>query len=580
MGKMERLHTYTDIPVVDASGDQLGIEKYVDGLSKFIKSCETPMTIAIQGDWGSGKTSMMNMVKQRMEAGSNIKSIWFNTWQYSQFDGGEQLSVLFINDLVDKLAADDAESKKLKKAVGLLKTVTLAAADKLVGERVSDFLDSELEENKGKSASELMVNFKKQFQGCIDKIVKEKRADRVVVFVDDLDRLNPARAVELLEVLKLFLDCTNCVYVLAIDYGVVLRGTRDKFGDIEESKGRNFFDKIIQVPFKMPVATYDIKSYVNRMLEELSIHITAKKYQEQLITFIQNTTGTNPRSMKRLFNLYSLLDIIAGSESDERRKSILLSLLCLQHSYDDLYDMIAENRSALSETDLEAMAGEKDLHELSEDLQKMLEEHGITADNWEKYSDLMEKFIGLVVSNPSAGITKEDMAVLRQVITVSSITATGNQDGAEKAGRGARHSHEWDSTFSLYPISASLEKENAPTGWDNAKIRSFTLQGERVEVETFAAMLQQVLGRLYQRDPAQFMRVRENASVRILETLFYGTKRTGLNVPLAIPRTDMAVEGKTGNGAKVRELRALLDALGIAQSQLLLELKLAHRIEQ
>ena len=580
MGKMERLHTYTDIPVVDASGDQLGIEKYVDGLSKFIKSCETPMTIAIQGDWGSGKTSMMNMVKQRLEAGSHIKSIWFNTWQYSQFDGGEQLSVLFINDLVDKLAADDAESKKLKKAVGLLKTVTLAAADKLVGERVSDFLDGELEENKGKSASELMVNFKKQFQDCIDKLVKEKKADRVVVFVDDLDRLNPARAVELLEVLKLFLDCTNCVYVLAIDYGVVLRGTRDKFGDIEESKGRNFFDKIIQVPFKMPVATYDIKSYVNRMLEELSIHIADKAYQERLITFIQSTTGTNPRSMKRLFNLYSLLDIIAASENDDRRKSILLSLLCLQHSYDDLYDMIAENRSALSEADLESMASEKDLHELSDELQKMLEEHGIMAGNWEKYSDLMEKFIGLVVSKPSAGITKEDMAVLRQVITVSSITATGNQDGAEKAGRGARHSHEWDGAFSLYPISAPLEKENAPTGWDNAKIRSFTFQGERVEVETFAAMLQQVLGRMYQRDPAQFMRVRENASVRILETLFYGTKRTGLNVPLSIPRTDMAVEGKTGNGAKVRELRALLDALGIAQSELLLELKLAHRIEQ
>lgn len=580
MGKAERLHTYTDIPLADASGDQLGIEKYVDGLSKFIKSCETPMTIAIQGDWGSGKTSMMNMVRQRLETGTNIKSIWFNTWQYSQFDGGEQLSVLFINDLVDKLAADDSESKKLKKAVGLLKTVTLAAADKLVGERVSDFLDSELEESKGKSASELMVNFKKQFQDCIDKIVKEKKADRVVVFVDDLDRLNPARAVELLEVLKLFLDCTNCVYVLAIDYGVVLRGTRDKFGDIEESKGRNFFDKIIQVPFKMPVATYDIKNYVNRMLEELSIHITDKKYQEQLIDFIQNTTGTNPRSMKRLFNLYSLLDIIAGSENDERRKSILLSLLCLQHSYDDLYDMIAENRGTLSAAELEAMASGKDFHELSEDLQKMLEDHGITADNWEKYNSLMERFLHLVVSNPNTGITKEDMAVLRQVITVSSITATGNQDDTEKTGKGVRHSHEWDAAFSLYPIYAPLEKENAPTGWDNAKIRSFTFLGERGEAETFASMLQQVLGRLYRRNPEQFMRVRENVSVRILETLFFGTKRTGLNVALSIPGTDMAVEGKTGNGAKVRELRALLDALGIAQSELLLELRLAHRVEQ
>ena len=162
--------------------------------------------------------------------------------------------------------------------------------------------------------------------------------------MDDLDRLNPTRAVELLEVLKLFLDCTNCVYVLAIDYGVVQRGIRDKFGDMEDSKGRSFFDKIIQVPFKMPVANYNIKQYVEDILKALSIRIQDKERREQLVEFIQNTTGTNPRSMKRLFNLYSLLDIISDSEDDEYRKIVLLALLCLQHSYDNLYNFIVENR--------------------------------------------------------------------------------------------------------------------------------------------------------------------------------------------------------------------------------------------
>ena len=106
--------------------------------------------------------------------------------------------MLFISDLVDKLAMDDADSKRLKQAVGLLKTMTMAAADRLVGERVSSFLDEEMDGGRAKSASELMVNFKKQFQACIDKVVKEKKMSRVVVFVDDLDRLNPTRAVELL----------------------------------------------------------------------------------------------------------------------------------------------------------------------------------------------------------------------------------------------------------------------------------------------------------------------------------------------------------------------------------------------
>ena len=50
----------TDIPAEGMSEDLFHIESYIDGLSVFIKECATPMTVSIQGDWGSGKTSMMN----------------------------------------------------------------------------------------------------------------------------------------------------------------------------------------------------------------------------------------------------------------------------------------------------------------------------------------------------------------------------------------------------------------------------------------------------------------------------------------------------------------------------------------
>ena len=82
------------------------------------------------------------------------------------------------------------------------------------------------------------------FQELIDKKAGEK--GRVIIFVDDLDRLDPARAVELLEVLKIFLDCRKCVFVLAIDYGVVARGVKAKYGgDFNDEKAKSFFDKII-----------------------------------------------------------------------------------------------------------------------------------------------------------------------------------------------------------------------------------------------------------------------------------------------------------------------------------------------
>jgi len=85
---------YTDIPVTLIDNDILEVKVYVESLSDFILGCSTPMTIAIQGDWGSGKTSMMNMIRQHIE--TKVVPIWFNTWQYSQFEMASYLSVSLL----------------------------------------------------------------------------------------------------------------------------------------------------------------------------------------------------------------------------------------------------------------------------------------------------------------------------------------------------------------------------------------------------------------------------------------------------------------------------------------------------
>ncbi|HQO70658.1 MAG TPA: P-loop NTPase fold protein, partial [Clostridia bacterium] len=105
---------YTDKPVEKLTEDSFGIRTYISGLCQFIVSCDTPMTISIQGDWGSGKTSMMNMIKQEVEA--KVYPIWFNTWQYSQFNMGNDLCISFLENLITKLhsKAENRTSKILE----------------------------------------------------------------------------------------------------------------------------------------------------------------------------------------------------------------------------------------------------------------------------------------------------------------------------------------------------------------------------------------------------------------------------------------------------------------------------------
>lgn len=90
-----------------------GIENYIKGLSNFIGRCATPLTIAIQGEWGTGKTSIMKQVKDILmnDNDCKVKTILFNTWQYSQFNMEDELAISLISDLTQELSNDDVQSK-------------------------------------------------------------------------------------------------------------------------------------------------------------------------------------------------------------------------------------------------------------------------------------------------------------------------------------------------------------------------------------------------------------------------------------------------------------------------------------
>lgn len=175
-----------------------------------------------------------------------------------------------------------------------------------------------------------------------------------MIFVDDLDRLVPSKAVELLEVLKLFLDCKQCVFVLAIDYEVVIRGAIKKYGfasynsekidekerNREYEKGKSFFDKIIQVPFKVPVAVYDIKNYLKDGFNKINLKIDDNDLQDY-IDLCASSIGSNPRSLKRLLNAFLLLTFIGEGSIDLNNKDkakLLFAALCLQQYNEKIYN--------------------------------------------------------------------------------------------------------------------------------------------------------------------------------------------------------------------------------------------------
>lgn len=426
-----KMNGFTDKPASTLNEDAFGVQQYITGLKKFILECHTPMTIAVQGDWGSGKTSMMNMVRQ--ELGGSVVTTWFNTWQYSQFNMGDSLAISLLSRLIDVLGTGQDKQnetfRKLKDSVfSITKRVTKAAAQVYFGDNGGQAVESFFQNMKDTEKSEMDIaqainELRKLFQEAVNNKLRQSGKNRLVIFVDDLDRLHPGKAVELLEVLKLFLDCDNCVFVLAIDYAVVSQGVKEKYGKLlGEEKGRSFFDKIIQVPFKMPVANYDISNYVKNCFKETGIAFKVEEINTY-VDLIRRSIGTNPRSMKRLFNTYLLLTIVVSDEvlKSDRNKQLLFAVLCLQQAFEGTYNYIVKDREEINADKLVILRSGT-----VQDIQERCGDIEFKKDEFKRLQPFMEAFYKVIDLDGDNQITESELSNLRNVLGISTISSSGD----------------------------------------------------------------------------------------------------------------------------------------------------------
>mgnify|MGYP000847002765 CR=1 FL=1 len=425
-----------DIPLGGDDKESLGISDYILSLSEFIQQCETPMTIALQGDWGSGKTSMMNLIKNNVEKNKNIHPIWFNTWQFSQFGMEDDLSISLLSSFADKLQADD----NVKKLITGISLVSKRFLPSIAGAFAGD-LGKNLAEAMTASNTDIAQQIVKLKEG-IEKSVKNKigsgNNNRLVLFIDDLDRLLPEKAVELLEVFKLFMDVPGCVYVLACDYQVVSQGLKKKFGvGSDELKGKSFFDKIIQLPFSMPLGQYKIGNYIEDLLGRIGFECR----KENIDTYVEMVTysvGFNPRTMKRLFNSLLLLKLVAdkkkmfddsdGVATKSEKQIILFGALCLQTAYEPVYRYLQKNQDKIDQAFFEGLIDEEKLQTDSgyAEIRKELNSDKDTSiiKKFSAFMDVFYKSIQLQSDNDNKKLSKEEVNTLIEIISFSSLTST------------------------------------------------------------------------------------------------------------------------------------------------------------
>jgi ABC-type dipeptide/oligopeptide/nickel transport system ATPase subunit len=355
---MTKSFSVVDQPNKNFDNDFLGIDNHAQALTNFIKSCQTPLTVGIQGEWGSGKTSLLNSISHKL-GDKEYKIITINAWEQALLSKPEETLLKIVNEIINNLTDELSDKEKYKNKIsqnfekitkGALRVAGAAIGGNATAEVVKDLMDNN---------QSVINDLKNTLKEVTLKIVDRRNYDKIVIYVDDLDRIDPPDAVSILELLKNIFDIEHCVFVLAIDYQVVVKGLEKKFGkrnDSNEWEFKAFFDKIIQLPFMMPIGQYDIGNYVQSLLQQVNYLNSAQdkvndvKVSEALTSIIEFSIGGNPRSLKRLVNSLSLIQMFMdarenkdqSSKMTETEKDILMfAIVCMQIQYPDIYEMLS-----------------------------------------------------------------------------------------------------------------------------------------------------------------------------------------------------------------------------------------------
>ena len=356
--------SHNDNPALD---DAFGQDAFLAEVCTQISTCVPPKGIGINGYWGTGKTSALLQVYRHLTNelpyGENstpgtpsqnhdgsILPVWFEAWRYQH----ESLPIVaLLNEIRQQLGLWAAFQQKAKKLGSVALLGAISAFDETVKAASGGLLKPEFGKIQQIGNTWEKERFQKPLEGqvirtlmqeAIQEILKSKEKNKLVIFIDDLDRCEPATALRLMEGIKIYLSLNNCVIVFGMDQrqveralatALALPGGNDAVPDTAYYAGE-YLEKICQDIIHLPLANQQQKSYyLHRLLLDIlesGENSRAKGFADQLqkITDEHDCLPANPRKIKALANrLASMIRRhTSAAEATDSSPTLLEAKLC------------------------------------------------------------------------------------------------------------------------------------------------------------------------------------------------------------------------------------------------------------
>ena len=266
----------------------------------------TPSTIGVYGDWGSGKSSLMQMVEKALveKYKKEVVCIHFNGWL---FEGYEDAKTAFCGTILEELRKHKTIPSKVKGqitsllkkidgkkilmkggsiALDVLLTGGISSLASLTVDSIASTLKNKIEGVNADDIREALKDFKKDsenkkreevknFQKDFELILKESNIKRMVVFVDELDRCKPDTVLDIFEAMRLFLFVKGSSFVIGADSRLIDYAIKSRYKNIPGNNldiSKEYLEKLIQYPVTIPqLDKNELEKYLTCLLLEKDI---------------------------------------------------------------------------------------------------------------------------------------------------------------------------------------------------------------------------------------------------------------------------------------------------------------------
>jgi len=331
-----------DEPITEFHQDFLGRVPLAKAIASEIRriDCSSGAVMGLQGPWGSGKSSLLNLVRRELESAPLIKTVDFNPWYFA---GTEQLITAYFAELAEQLRLDYGKYSTVLDALDKYgKAVSVASVIPVLGSWL----------NRSKDAAEALKSIVESPSGGVSKQKEKVRNELlnlgspVVIIIDDIDRLDGEEIREVFKLVRLIGNFPNIIYLLAFD-----RKRVESALGATGFEGRDYLEKIIQITFEVPKIPQEVLAReVLEAIDKALLGLTtpqfdgsrwADVFHEIIRPFIRNV-----RDIRRyVASLRGVVESLAG----ECQLVDILALEAIRLFEPDLFRELPNAKTAITE---------------------------------------------------------------------------------------------------------------------------------------------------------------------------------------------------------------------------------------